>query len=645
MKKIVLLAFALVLLSIVLSLCVVDLLELQIVHASPYTDIEVETAHSMITNGSYPNLVVLDVRTKSEYDDGHIYGAVWIPHTELEARIDELAGHENHEIIVYCRTGVRSVNASETLESYNFTKVYNMLGGIETWQSADYPVWTATVHNVDTSFDYDMIQAAIDSPQTLDGHTISVDAGTYPEHVTMDKSISLIGEAKQNTIIDGNGTGTVVRVVASNVTISGFTIQNSGLADSIYPDCGIYIQGYSSSNNNISHNIVRNNMAGIWLQQSMNNTLIDNNMSNNQYNFLVLGWSGHYDNYIDTSNTVDGKPIYYLVGTTNAVFGAQTNAGTIYLVNCNNITVEDLTPTKNGAGVFFWNTTNSKIENITASNNLVGIWLGFSHMNVLASNNATNSYIGISLDFGSSNNTVIDSNISSNDYAGISCYYGNNNTIRRNRISNNVERGISLTSSNNTIYHNNFVSNTVQVYTEDSVNVWDNGIQGNYWSNYTGVDSNNDGIGDSPHLIDTNNQDSYPLMGMFSSFNTSIGYHVNAVTNSTIENFQYFESNSTIRITVSNMTANQTRGFCRLTIHHELLSPPYNVIINDDLTPHTTIFENETVSIIYFSYEHSTLEITIIPELPTLTSMLLILSILTVVITIYKRRLPKTPIH
>jgi rhodanese-related sulfurtransferase len=128
------------LLSTALPLCVLGLLWLQIVYASPYKNIDVATAYNMITNGSYPDLVVLDVRTKSEYESGHIHGAVWIPHTELEARINELAGHENHEIIVYCRTGVRSEIASDILDSHNFTKVYNMLGGIQAWQSAGYPV-------------------------------------------------------------------------------------------------------------------------------------------------------------------------------------------------------------------------------------------------------------------------------------------------------------------------------------------------------------------------------------------------------------------------------------------------------------------------------------------------------------------------
>ncbi|NIV44716.1 hypothetical protein GWN49_07590, partial [Candidatus Bathyarchaeota archaeon] len=81
-----------------------------------------------------------DVRTQSEFNSGHIDGAVLIPHTELDERIEELAGHENHEIIVYCRTGVRSAIGSEILDSHNFTEVYNMLDGISSWQTAGYPV-------------------------------------------------------------------------------------------------------------------------------------------------------------------------------------------------------------------------------------------------------------------------------------------------------------------------------------------------------------------------------------------------------------------------------------------------------------------------------------------------------------------------
>lgn len=247
-KKVVLLAF------VSLSLCVVGLPRLQIAYASPYTDIDVYTAYNMITNGSFPDLVVLDVRTQSEYDSGHVYSAVWIPVTELEARIGELAGHENHEVIVYCLSGGRSATASGILDSHNFTKVYNMLGGISAWQSAGYPVWIATVHNVNTTFNYDTIQAATDAPQTLDGHTILVDAGTYYEHVIVNKAISIIGENRSTTLIDGSGTGDIIAITADHVNVTNFTIRNG--------TNGIFIN--NSSYVLISGNIVINNQRGIY---------------------------------------------------------------------------------------------------------------------------------------------------------------------------------------------------------------------------------------------------------------------------------------------------------------------------------------------------------------------------------------------
>lgn len=292
-RKTVLLAFVFVL----LPSCVVGLPESHLAYASPYTSVSVGTANSMITGSSYPDLVVLDVRSQDEYDSGHIYRAVSIPHTELEERIDELAGHEDHEIIVYCRSGGRSATASEILDSHNFMKVYNMLGGILEWQSAGYPVWIATVHNINTTFSYDTIQAAIEAPQTIDGHTILVDAGAYYEHVVVSKSVSLVGENRSNTIIDGSYVGTVVNIVASNVKITGFTIQNSGL----YPRNGILVSG-TSGGNNISNNILRDNgEAGIHLEDSSGNVVSHNDASSNVDFGIFLHGSG--------GNTVFGNTV------------------------------------------------------------------------------------------------------------------------------------------------------------------------------------------------------------------------------------------------------------------------------------------------------------------------------------------------
>jgi nitrous oxidase accessory protein len=85
-----------------------------------------------------------------------------------------------------------------------------------------------------------------------------------------------VGEDRHSTIIDGGGTGSVISVTANNVDINGFPIQNSG---STSLDSGIYA---ISSGNNISHNTITNNLYGIYLYYSSNeSTIHHNNFINN----------------------------------------------------------------------------------------------------------------------------------------------------------------------------------------------------------------------------------------------------------------------------------------------------------------------------------------------------------------------------
>lgn len=133
-----------------LYLIVITILLLQIynpslsdVAADPVrTDISVHIANDMINNNTgYPDLFVLDVRTIGEFNTNHLYNATLIPVDELGGRLSELASYNETEIIVYCRSGSRSLQASNILVANNFTKIFNMLGGITAWIDAGYDYW------------------------------------------------------------------------------------------------------------------------------------------------------------------------------------------------------------------------------------------------------------------------------------------------------------------------------------------------------------------------------------------------------------------------------------------------------------------------------------------------------------------------
>ena len=105
------------------------------------------------------------------------------------------------------------------------------------------------------------------------------------------------------------------------------------------------------------------------------------------------------------------------------------------------------------------------------------------------------------------NNTLTDS------HAGVGLYWTSQSTVFGNGIMDG-KFGFTVTSSdNNRFYHNSVVDNERSVLTNSSC-IWDDGpvSGGNYWSDYTGIDANGDGIGDSPYVIDQLNQDNYPLM-------------------------------------------------------------------------------------------------------------------------------------
>ena len=104
-----------------------------------YTDIPVEEANYMIE--SDPEIIILDVSTRDEYDFEHIIGARWIQVSNASA-ISELDEYKSWNIIVYSSDGAGSREACSVLIEHGFENVYNMVGGISAWR-VNHPVFSA----------------------------------------------------------------------------------------------------------------------------------------------------------------------------------------------------------------------------------------------------------------------------------------------------------------------------------------------------------------------------------------------------------------------------------------------------------------------------------------------------------------------
>jgi parallel beta-helix repeat protein len=166
--------------------------------------------------------------------------------------------------------------------------------------------------------DYAKIQWAVGN--ATDGDTIFVRSGTYSENIVIDKSITLIGENRNSTIIDGSETESVIFIkTANNVNVQRFTLKKSGTL--LYNSSGVLIE--RSNGSVISDNTIWANHNGISLFYSSNTVIRANNISKNFYDGVSLYWSTNNrieDNTV-SSNNGGGISLYW---SSNNVISANT---------------------------------------------------------------------------------------------------------------------------------------------------------------------------------------------------------------------------------------------------------------------------------------------------------------------------------
>jgi parallel beta-helix repeat protein len=289
----------------------------------------------------------------------------------------------------------------------------------------------------------------------------------------------------ENLIITGFGRG--IMLTGSGNTVTGCTIINC------YE--GILLDG--ATDNTITDNKVVN--ASIRFDDSSDNCLRNNRLENS---WLGTSWQNNY-NDVDSSNTLDGKPVYYLVNQHDLVISPShyPEIGCLILIGCTGVTIRDLVfpsqPTNGGVTITY--TSDSRVINNTFTDLWKAIILYECSDITVSGNYIVNNEIGIAIQAKSSRINMTN-----------------------NHIENN-EMGISLSGSDLSIYHNNFINNTQHVYdaiwhplnfVQPVTYVWDDSGQGNFWSDHNATDADNDGIADTPYVINqwSDNIDRYPLM-------------------------------------------------------------------------------------------------------------------------------------
>jgi parallel beta-helix repeat protein len=272
-----------------------------------------------------------------------------------------------------------------------------------------------------------------------------------------------------------------------------------------------------------ANTLTANGDAGIAFDSSAGGTLRDNVMVRN--GIFIYGWDlGDWTSHtIDTSNTVNGKPVYYwknMIGGT-----VPPNAGQVILANAKGVTVRDQVISDATVGVLLGISPNNTIlRNSLANHSRAGMFLARgSDNNTVTDNSVRNSSSGMFF-AGSRTNSII-KNVFTENREGISSDSSAGNEFTYNTVSNNNIGFNIYAADGSRFHHNNILGNTQQATQAMGVNFWDDGYPsgGNYWSDYTGVDLNggpgqgqpgSDGIGDTPYVCAGSGGvvDNYPLM-------------------------------------------------------------------------------------------------------------------------------------
>ena len=321
-----------------------------------------------------------------------------------------------------------------------------------------------------------------------------------------------------------------------NVTVDGNNVTSGNYGIYVW-----YADDITVKNNRVSS--VTD--GGIVIYYSEDATVWNNTMTGCGIDLWIGSLAESNTHLIPQNNTVNGLPVHYIKDDTGILYDGDT-VGQLIFANCVDISVSDMSFSDCDVGIQIYFCEGVSLDSVTVADTLyngvtvmytddfemtgstisgcgrvgVELWSGVG-LTVAGCTIESNLNNGMSITFSRQVNVTL-CNISYNDNAmscGIDYRVLNTaidlqSTITYNEFRGNY-MGVALSGCKGvTIHHNNFVDNTVQAGdTETNFNQWDDGAEGNYWSDYSGLDvSPPFGIGDTPYDIDGDTYDNYPLM-------------------------------------------------------------------------------------------------------------------------------------
>jgi len=369
---------------------------------------------------------------------------------------------------------------------------------------------------------FDNIEEGIEN--VSESGTVYISNGEYFENLLINKSIKIIGEDKEKTIINGNRNGNVISISNPSCSIEKINISNSG------SNSGIKIY---SNNNNISNIVFYNNYYGVWIDRKTQNSVTNNvffgndiaiklsgasdsKVSNNKIysnklegiyletciritirnnyfengGIYITGPMTSWNSHIIEENYVNDKPIKYLVNENGAT--VPSDSAQLIIVDSRNIDIENIDFENIVIGVQLTHCSKITIndnnfqsidknsiiayfcDNITIENNNIdsgnGITVLNSENNIITKNTISNTETAIDID--NSKNNIISLNSISNNKNGIYSKQGMENEISENVIFKNSDYGIYLlTNSNyNNVNDNNLYENKITIRIKGSRN-------------------------------------------------------------------------------------------------------------------------------------------------------------------------------